>query len=446
MLGEKLRAGLRRIDLSRQAKELGAEFEERPSDMVAVTGFAQVGPYGNTYNTALAELVGKSGIRRFEEGSNAITVAAQAIFNPKDYFSERELKRLPMVTAMDIVVAREAAKMAGILDDEGNLQQHLASRKRRIAANMPSGTGPVLGVIDTYLQIERGERTPAYEGLQIFPEQPTASVSRIIQAQGWGGNSSEACATSLSSIADSWLRIRSGINDIEIAGGSEDALSTHPEILSRVFGAMRAISQEADPQKASLPFNVNRSGFVPASGAGAVVLERLDSALEREANIYAVIISARKGMDAGHPTNMDPDRIAVLILDTLKDRDSAGFFGVDAIFAHATATQQGDPAEIEALKKAFGDELKHIPITAIKSMHGHLLGGAGVTNAISAIRAIDRGIIPPVINLSDLEMIEDVKDLDIVTKTRKVNPQTVLALAYGFGGYDAAVLFGKYNH
>ncbi|KKP80827.1 MAG: 3-oxoacyl-[acyl-carrier-protein] synthase 2 [Candidatus Levybacteria bacterium GW2011_GWB1_35_5] len=449
---EAIRAGFRRIDLSRQAKELGVEFEERPSDLVAVVGFGEVTPFGPTSETAQAELEGRSGTTLFKHeypdnpNPHAPKVAAQALFDPRAHFDRRELLRTPTITAMNLVVAREAAKMAGLLTEEGILLPSLASRRNRIAVSMPSGVGPALGSIDTFLKIQKGERTTAFEGLRIFPEQPTASAARDLKVGGWTSNSSEACATGLSSIADAWLRIRSGVNDIEIAGGSEDALSVHPEILAEVFGAIGAIStDDNDPRHASKPFNIHRAGFVPASGAGAIVLERLDSAIARGANIYAVILSARKGMDGDHPTNMNTDRIADVILQTLKDRNGEGFYGVDAIFAHATATLEGDPREIEALRKVFGDKLAGIPITAIKSMYGHLLGGAGVINAISAIRALHGGIIPPTINLTDSEIMPQAADLDIVTKARIVDIQTALAVAYGFGGYNAAVLFARYN-
>lgn len=451
MAVEQLREG-RRIDLSHQARALGVEFEERPSELVAVVGFAELTSFGRTSATAQAELEGRSGTTVFKQdpdapyNPHAPRVAAQALFDPTEHFDQRELLRTPTITAMNLVIAREAARMAGIVTEEGVLLPSLALRRNRIAVSMPSGMGPALGAIDTYLRIQSGERTTAYEGLRIFPEQPTAKVAMDLKIGGWTSNSSEACATGLSSIADAWLRIRSGVNDIEIAGGSEDALSVHPEILARVFGAIRAISNnEDDPEHASKPFNNNRTGFVPASGGGAIVLERLDSAIARGANIYAVILSARKGMDGNHPTNMDTDRIADVILQTLKDRNGEGFYGVDAIFAHATATPEGDLREIEALGKALGNILSEIPITAIKSMHGHLLGGAGVINAISAIRALHGGIISPTINLTDSEIMPEAAGLDIVTKARKVDLQTALALAYGFGGYNAAVLFGKYN-
>jgi len=283
---EAIRAGFRRIDLSRQAKELGVEFEERPSDLVAVVGFGEVTPFGPTSETAQAELEGRSGTTLFKHeypdnpNPHAPKVAAQALFDPRAHFDRRELLRTPTITAMNLVVAREAAKMAGLLTEEGILLPSLASRRNRIAVSMPSGVGPALGSIDTFLKIQKGERTTAFEGLRIFPEQPTASAARDLKVGGWTSNSSEACATGLSSIADAWLRIRSGVNDIEIAGGSEDALSVHPEILAEVFGAIGAIStDDNDPRHASKPFNIHRAGFVPASGAGAIVLERLDSAI-----------------------------------------------------------------------------------------------------------------------------------------------------------------------
>lgn len=205
-------------------------------------------------------------------------------------------------------------------------------------------------------------------------------------------------------------------------------------------------SRNDEPEKASRPFDRDRDGFVFSAGGGVIILERLDSALARKAKIYAVVLNAEKGSDGYNPTNLNIERVAKLILKTLQIPGKKGMtYPIDSIFAHATATKSGDAAEITTLRMALGDEyLRKIPITAIKSMHGHLAGGAGAINAISALRAFEKGFLPPIINLDNVD--DPFKDLNLVRgKALKGNFNTALVLAYGFHGKDAVVVFGKYT-
>lgn len=441
---------LRRIDLSKQARELGVELEDRPSEMVVVTGFAALTPLGNTEETRRRELLGDTAVDVFDTGIERTRIAAHTIFDPEEHgFDRRDLMRTSKFAAMMQVVAREAAQMAGILDENGKLRPDI--NRDLVGVNTASGFSHALNAIDVYNARREGRRIPTWEGLRVFPEQPNAGITQAIGLSGWGGNSSEACASGLSSIADANLLIRSGKNRIMISGGGEDVFSGpsnedlgHPEIAMGVFAALTAVSKRNDdPKRAMRPFDRDRDGFVMGSGGAALVLESIESARQRGATIYARIVSAEKGMDGDTPTNVDSDRVARLIIKTLKDRDGEGYYPVDAIFAHATSTKAGDLQEAQSLRKALEHYLPQIPVTAIKSVHGHLLGGAGAINAIAAIRSLCEGEIPPTINLEN--RAEEFADLDIVTKLRKTDIQTALALAYGFGGFDAAVLFEKWS-
>lgn len=435
--------GQDRIDLSPQVEKLGLEeLEKLPTDLVVVTGFAEITSLGNTYETGIREMFGDTAIQVFPTVEDETRIAAHVDFNPEDHFSTHDLKRISPFSAMMQVIAREAASHAGILGEDGKLDPRFD--RDRVGTSIGSGVGQAFNVINAQEFIESGQRLPTFEALRILPEQPNSRVASSLGLGGWGSNPTEACASGLSSIAEADLLIRSGQNSIMLAGGFEDVLSENPEVSIQSFEALTALSDKSDkPKEAMRPYDRDRDGFVMASGGGVLVLEGIESALKRGATIYATILGAGKSMDGDKSfTNLNPESVATVILKTLQ-AEGDEFYPVDAIFAHATATKAGDAGEINALRNVFGDELLDIPITAIKSMHGHLLGGAGAINAISAIRALHDGTIPPTINLDNRE--EQFEDLDIVTEARKADPRTALALAYGFGGLNAAVLFGKYH-
>ncbi len=207
---------------------------------------------------------------------------------------------------------------------------------------------------------------------------------------------------------------------------------------------MHALSTRNDePEKASRPFNKDRDGFVESSGIGAVVIESEEHAHKRGAKIYAEILGFDKSIDGYDLTEGDPENIADTITRALYDEKNKAVHKVDAVFIHATSTPKGDRVEIQALRKASIENLQHIPITAIKSNLGHLLGGAGAVNAIAAIQSLNAGKVPPILNLDDPD--EEFSDLNLVRgKPLEKEIATALVLAYGFGGHNAVLLLGKY--
>lgn len=451
------------IKLSEKTEEINDISEDKPSDTVVITGYAELTPLGNTKETEEAEKAGKSGTKKFDVNNFRSNIAALAKFEPLEYFSEKELARMSPIGAMGIVLAREAGKMAGVIGDDGKLLNSFDAKK--VGCTVSSGIGASSKMVDIYLKIHWriNEKTGEYEkvdpkagsalvspfaGLQLFPEELGGDIEAELGLAGWGINSSEACATGLSSIVDAYHLIKTGKNSVVFAGGIEDTLSEHPELSIGVFAAMRGplSSRNDEPEKASRPFDKDRDGFVLASGGGVLVLERLDSALARKVPIYAVVLGAEKGSDGYNPTNLNTDRVSRLVLKTVKLPSEDGMiFPIEAIFAHATATKSGDMAEVSALRSALGTSyLTKIPLTAIKSMHGHLAGGAGAVNAISAVRAIEKGFVPPIVNLENVD--EPFKDLNLVRgKALTGDFKTALVLAYGFHGKDAVLLLGKYE-
>jgi 3-oxoacyl-[acyl-carrier-protein] synthase II len=452
------------IDLSEKIKELNVTTYDLPPDTVVITGFAELTPLGNTTQTEQAELTGKSGAKKIDSKNFRTNIGGPIDFNPEDYFTEKELRGMSRLGAMAIILSREAGRMAGVIGEDGKL---LPSLDPLLAAStISSGIGASTKMVDVYMKVywkkdpETGElksvdpligssHVSPFAGLQLFPEEVGGDVEAFLGLQGWGMNSSEACATGLSSIVDAYQLIKSGKNKIIFAGGVEDTLHEHPELSISIFAAMRGplSSRNDEPEKASRPFDKDREGFVLSAGGGVLVLERLDSALARKAKIYATILGAEKGSDGYNPTNLNINRVAKLILKTIKlpHSDKGLTYPVESIFAHATSTKTGDLAEITTLRTVFGDEiLRKIPITANKSMHGHTAGGAGAINAISAIRAIQKGFIPPILNLDNVD--EPFKDLNLIKdQALKGNFDTALVLAYGFHGKDAALLLGKYE-
>lgn len=447
-----------------RAKARGLELERKPAERVVVTGYYQLTPLGSTEETFQGLLQGRSGIRKIDPPINFRTNIAGLIeFNPSDYFSEREQKPMAEETAMAIVGARGAAAMAQILDsDQSSLLPSI--NRTRVAMCVSSGIGPTHNLIDVSDTIHRkakdgnediirgSRRVGSYAGLRSFPEQPNAQAAIALKASGWPISSVEACATGLSAIVEAVRLVKEGYADVAVAIGLEQILKKHQEIGIGLFAGIHVLStRNEEPEKASRPFDKDRDGFVESSGIGAVVVESEEHARKRGAKIYTEVLGFGKSIDGNDLTEADPDRIADTIFQALYDPKTKDFHPVDAIFAHATSTRIGDKVEIDAFRKVFGEDLPNIPITAIKSNLGHLMGGAGAVNAIVAIQAINGGVMPHILNLEnpviDLDHPDkDYSDVNLVrNEPLKKDINTALVTAYGFGGHNAVLLLGKYK-
>lgn len=447
----------RNLELFRRAQEMGVELERRPAERIVVTGFAQLTPLGNTEQTWQGLLDGRSGAKKFDVQNPFVSIATPIEFNPEDHLGKREMRGMSPLTVMGIVVAREAAKKAELLGKDGKLRPEI--NKRQAAVWVGSGFGSTQHIIDVYNQIHKKDENgnedqrrnsrhiSPTKGLEIFPEQLNARIAMDLGLAGWGGSTVGACATGLDNMAEALDKLKTGRIKVAVAGGFENPLEAYPETGVGMFAGMRSVlsTRNDDPEKASRPFDKDRDGFVLGAGGGVVVLEELGHALKRRAPIVAEVYGFQKSMDGFSPTNLDKDVVASTILGALYDEKAKEFYDVDAIFAHATSTEDGDLKEVAALRLVFGDEyLIKIPIAAIKSNLGHLAGGAGAVNAIAAINAINTGRIPHIINLENPDSA--VADLNLVRGTpleKDIN--TALVTAYGFGGYNAVILFGKYK-
>ena len=248
-----------------------------------------------------------------------------------------------------------------------------------------------------------------------------------------------ACASGNESIANAFHRIQTGEADVVVAGGAEAAI--HPLPIAS-FAAMHALSKRNDdPTKASRPYDVDRDGFVMGEGAGALVLEPLESALARGAKIYCEIVGGSVTSDAYHITAPDPEGsgAARAVLAALAQA-GADIKDVEHVNAHATSTPVGDIAEYTAIKRVFGDHTQNLIVAATKSATGHLLGGAGAIEAVFTILALSQQMAPPTINLDNQD---PAIDLNVPRTPTKLGRRDAIAISnsFGFGGHNAVLAF-----
>ena len=275
----------------------------------------------------------------------------------------------------------------------------------------------------------------------IIPDMATGQVSIYLGAKGVNSCTVTACATGTNSIGDAFKVIQRGDADAMIAGGAEAPIT---QMSVAGFCANTALTTNPDPNTASRPFDLNRDGFVIGEGAGIVVLEELEHALKRGANIYAEIVGYGSTGDAFHITAPAPggEGGARAMKIALADGGLAPE-DLDYINAHGTSTPYNDKYETMAIKEVFGEHAYKVAISSTKSMTGHLLGAAGGVEAIFSVLAIKDGMIPPTINY---ETPDPECDLDYVpNKARKASVKTALSNSLGFGGHNATIAFKKYE-
>lgn len=251
-----------------------------------------------------------------------------------------------------------------------------------------------------------------------------------------------ACSIGNTAIGEAWRLLRSGSADVVIAGGTEAAIT---DISVASFGNATSVSTRNDePAKASRPFDAGRDGFVMAEGAGILILETLSHALARGARIHAEVIGYGASSDAYHMVATHPEGIgAYQAMKHALREASLQPSQIDVISAHATSTEIGDRSETAAIKKLFGEQAYRIPVTANKSMTGHMLGAAGGVEAIALVKSLQEGIIPPTINQEEKD---DYCDLDYVPNAaREAALEIGMSNSFGFGGHNAVIILQKYN-
>ncbi|OPC54203.1 beta-ketoacyl-ACP synthase II [Elizabethkingia bruuniana] len=410
---------------------------------VVVTGIGAVTPIGNNINdfwTSLTE--GKSGaapITRFDTSKFKTKFGCELKdFNPLDFIEKAEARKYDLFTQYALVAVEEAVKTGNIDFEKMN--------RNRIGVIWGSGNGGIETFQQQMTEYISGDGTPRFSPFFI-PKMIVDIASGVISIKyglrGVNFTTVSACATSNTAIIDAYNYIKWNKADMIITGGSEAAIT---ESSVGGFNSAKALStNNENPQAASRPFDVNRDGFVIGEGAGAVILEELESAKKRGAHIIAEIVGGGMAADAYHLTGTHPDGEGAY-LGMLAALEDAGIqpHDIDYLNVHATSTPQGDLSELNAAERVFGRE-NNLNISATKSMTGHLLGAAGAVEAITCIKTVSENIIPPTINTQEPEPAY--KDVFDFTLGKKKNKEVIYAMnnTFGFGGHIATSIFKKYT-
>jgi 3-oxoacyl-[acyl-carrier-protein] synthase II len=409
---------------------------------VVITGMGAIAPNGNNKDDFWKNLVaGKSGIRRIQSMDTEkydCKIAGEVVdFDPTTYFNNhKDARRADRYFQFAMAASKMAAKDAGLNPD--SLDPH------RVGVMVGSGIGG-LSTIETQYEILLN-KGPNRVSPFLIPMMITNIASGMIAAEyGFMGPNMvivTACATSNNNIGEAWRMIKFGDADVMIAGGAE--ASVRPCGLSG-FANMKALSLRNDePERASRPWDKDRDGFVMGEGAGVVVIEELEHAKKRGATIYAELAGYGATADAYHLTSPHPEGLgAAKCMEMALRHAKMNTTDVQYINAHATSTPVGDLCELRAIKRTFGDYAKNgLLVSGTKSMTGHLLGAAGGVELIASIYAIKDQVVPPTINVENLDPEVDV---DIVPNTaRPAKVDAVLSNSFGFGGHNAALLIRKF--
>lgn len=408
---------------------------------VVVTGIGTINPLGNNveeYFSALEE--GRSSaapITNFDASRFKVRFACEVKNYEWDrYFDRKEVRKYDRFAQFALVAATEAVADANLGDDVN---------RRRCGVVWSSGVGGIETYFQEVMDYTKGGELPRFSPFFVPRMISDLAAGHIAMKYGFMGPNysiSSACASSNHAIIDAFNLIRLGKAEVIVTGGSEA-----PIIQAGVggFSSMQALStRNDDPAHASRPFDRDRDGFVMAEGAGALVLEEYEHAVRRGAKIYCEVAGGGMSADAHHMTAPHPEGEGALLSmqEAMSDAELTTS-DIDYINVHGTSTPLGDIAELKALDRLFGDRLPSISISSTKSMTGHLLGAAAAVEALACVMALTRGIIPPTINVENLDP-EVPANLDLTLHTaRRREVRAALSNTFGFGGHNSTVIFRK---
>jgi 3-oxoacyl-[acyl-carrier-protein] synthase II len=407
---------------------------------VVITGLGIVCPVGigiqESWKTLCAGRSGITRITKFDPSPYETQIAGEVKgFRAEDWMSKKEAKRFELFISYAIAATRLAVDDAGIpiTPDNGN----------RIGVITGCGLGGLRFMEETILNIHQSgpKRVSPFFIPMMIGNMAPGMISILFGAKGPNLSLATACAAGAHAVGDSFKIIQEGRADAMITGGTEAVIS--PSCVAG-FNAMKALStRNAEPERASRPFDRDRDGFVPGEGAGILILEELEHALRRGARVYAEIIGYGLTGDGYHMTSPPPDgdgaaRCMQMALD------DAGLSGdqVDYINAHGTSTELNDLYETRAIKKVFGEHAYKVAVSSTKSMTGHLLGGSGGIEAVFSAMSVYEDIMPPTINYENQAAELDLDYVPNVARRGRVN--IAMSNSFGFGGTNATLLLKKY--
>lgn len=407
---------------------------------VVVTGLGIISALGIGIDKFWNNLIsGKSGVTRIEKfdvDQIASKIAAQVLdFDPKDFMNFKEIKRMDRFAQFAVAGTRQVLKESGLKIDKSNEED--------VGVYIGSGIGGLEFLEQEHKKLlsrGAGKVSPLFIPM-IISNMAAAWASIAIGAKGPVGATSTACAAGSNAIGDSFEIIKSGVAEIMITGGSEAAITP---LGMAGFSNMQAMSTRNDePEKASRPFDRDRDGFVMGEGSGILILEELEHAIDRGANIYCEVFGYGRTGEAYHITALEASGSNVArCMKICLDEGNIRLEEVDHINAHGTSTPLNDPVETAAIKKCFGDLAYKINICSTKSMTGHCLGASGGIEAVALAMSIKNDIIPPTINLDNPDEKCDLNYTAKVKKARTVN--VALSNSMGFGGHNVTLGFKKY--
>jgi 3-oxoacyl-[acyl-carrier-protein] synthase II len=408
---------------------------------VVITGMGAVTPLGLDVPTTWANLIaGKSGvspITSWDASKYDCRFAAQVKgFEPrKHFFNEKDARRADRYAQLAMASAKEAVR-------HGNLELEKLQLDR-VGVLVGSGIGGLesLGHQDEILLTKGPGRVSPFMIPMMISNMAAGLISMEFGFAGPNFSVVTACATSNNCIGEAWRLIRDDEAEVILAGGSEAACVP---LGIGGFAAMRALSTRNDePERASRPFDKDRDGFVMGEGAGIVIVEELEHAKKRSANILVELTGYGMSADAYHMTSPSPGGVgAVKAMQHALKRAGVAAEKIDYINAHGTSTPVGDATETEAIKALFGAHAKKLAVSSTKSMTGHLLGAAGAAEIIFCIKAIEQNILPPTINLDNPD---PACDLDYVPhKARETRVDAAMSNSFGFGGHNATLIVQRF--
>ena len=405
---------------------------------VAITGMGIVSPLGNCVNDFWNAIkIGKNGIRnitQFDTSDYNVHIAGECDIDLDNYLDSKLLNKIDRFTAFAIIAAEEAIKDAGF--NVKNINQEKAG------VIVGSGIGGMHTFESQHSRLLKNpRRVSPFFIPSMIPDIASGYIALNNSLKGINYSVVSACASGTHSIGDAFRSIKHGYSDIVIAGGTEASIT--PMAIAG-FSNMKALSKNPDPNTASRPFDVNRDGFVISEGAGILVLENLEHAVERNANIYAEIKGFGASADAYHITSPHPEACgAIQSMQQALNESKLRYTDIEYVNAHGTSTKYNDITETKAIKAIFKEHSKNLSISSTKSMIGHCLGASGALEAIATILSINQSIIAPTINYStpDSECDLDYTPNDSVVK--EIN--NALSNSFGFGGHNGTLAFGKYN-